>query len=385
MDEFAQTREPENLFADDFTPITKPIPTHTALHQSRRGGGYAKNHSSTTTPKPAANPPFPNPNNPTADPNLPSSSNADSTPTIRPPTAVRGDRSATGGINKPKLTESELSSRLAAVKLNNARREEAHRAAEADEASFHHREAQASQKRREEGAARRVMEGEREKNRLRKLGARGGREWDEGKQEEDISSDTRGGSQYRRGAHGGTTAFRGNGGGGGGEHDETEGGYGPGEFSGRGFGRRGGGGGGGRARGGDRTRGERGGGGGRGGSGGGGRGRGGTGQHQSHHSSSSPAYYSALNNTETEFPSLLPQPPTKNPSPSPPSLPPSSAPPPSPPHASNQQNLDGANDDPPPPPTLHKWKPDVEPFSPLGEKQSWSDEVEAKTSAAGGG
>ena len=101
-------------------------------------------------------------------------------------------------MQKPKLTESELSARLAAARLNNAKREEAHRLAEADEASFQHREAQAREKRREEGAARRVMEGERERNRLRKLGARGGREWDEGKAPEEEKA--RG---ARRGMYGG--------------------------------------------------------------------------------------------------------------------------------------------------------------------------------------
>ena len=101
-------------------------------------------------------------------------------------------------MQKPKLTESELSARLAAARLNNAKREEAHRLAEADEASFQHREAQAREKRREEGLARRVMEGERERNRLRKLGARGGREWDEGKAPEEEKA--RG---ARRGMYGG--------------------------------------------------------------------------------------------------------------------------------------------------------------------------------------
>ena len=101
-------------------------------------------------------------------------------------------------MQKPKLTESELSARLAAARLNNAKREEAHRVAEADEASFQHREAQAREKRREEGVARRVMEGERERNRLRKLSARGGREWDEGKAPEEEKA--RG---ARRGMYGG--------------------------------------------------------------------------------------------------------------------------------------------------------------------------------------
>ena len=83
--------------------------------------------------------------------------------------------------------------------MNNAKREEAHRLAEADEASFQQREELAREKRREEGLARRVMEGEREKNRLRKL--KGGREWDEGKEEQ--VAERGGGRGYRRGMHGG--------------------------------------------------------------------------------------------------------------------------------------------------------------------------------------
>ncbi|MCJ1484457.1 hypothetical protein MMC06_004628 [Schaereria dolodes] len=117
--------------------------------------------------------------------------------------AVRGNRLQTGGIQKPKLTEDELSARLEAAKINNARREEAHRLAEADEASFQHRETQAREKRREEGVARRAMEGERERNRLRKLGARGNREWDEAKKEEEEEFTNGRSRGYRRGMHGG--------------------------------------------------------------------------------------------------------------------------------------------------------------------------------------
>jgi hypothetical protein len=115
-------------------------------------------------------------------------------------------------VQKAKLTETELSAKLEAAKLNNARREAAHRLAEADEASFQQRETQAREKRREEGAARRVMEGERERNRIRKLGAMGGREWDEGKEELEGAAAGRGrGNQLRRGVHGGVGAVEGKG------------------------------------------------------------------------------------------------------------------------------------------------------------------------------
>lgn len=186
MDEFAQTRQPDNLFDDDFTPISVEPAVQEAAPRRSHTLGRNSNPSSSNS-RPMAKP-------------------ADSEEVSKPPNtepasrAVRGDRSATGGITKPKLTEEELSARLEAVKLNNARREAAHRLAEADEASFQKQEAQEIQKRKELGVAREAMEKEREKNRLRKLGAQAGREWDEGKEDQPIRSP--GESQYRRGVHG---------------------------------------------------------------------------------------------------------------------------------------------------------------------------------------
>ena len=266
MDEFAQTRGADDLFDDDFTPIVEPT-TQTLEPQpqlSQRGGRNAptprgrgcRQPSLNTKPRPAASERNNTPSQPPqSDPYPISPSEVDPTtpsqqqpppPQQRPPTAVRGDRTATGGIAKPKLTEDELSARLAAAKLNNAKRAEAHRLAEADEASFQQREAQASQKRKEEGVARRAMNAEREKNRLRKLGQQAGREWDEGKEEQEASQ----GSQYRRGAHGGVAydAVRGRGARNGYQDDRHNPGF---------EGRRGGQGPGGRGRG-DRIRGGRG-------------------------------------------------------------------------------------------------------------------------------
>ncbi|KAL8867267.1 MAG: hypothetical protein Q9174_005772 [Haloplaca sp. 1 TL-2023] len=230
MDEFAQTRAPDDLFDDDFTPITEPpiqefVPA-SQLHAQRggrsdrprgnRGRGRTfpqqqeqhqhQQRSQDTTVAQSLT---------TSVQDIPPASttndagpitNESNTAGTKPPTAVRGDRSATGGTAKPKLTEEELSARLAAAKLNNAKREEAHRAAEADEASFQQREAQASQRRQEEGRARRLMDQERERNRLRKLGAQGGREWDEGKEDRPVDSRR---SQFRRGAYGGTSGHQG--------------------------------------------------------------------------------------------------------------------------------------------------------------------------------
>ncbi|EZF72944.1 hypothetical protein H105_05203 [Trichophyton soudanense CBS 452.61] len=116
--------------------------------------------------------------------------------------AVRGDRSRTGGIRKPKLTEEELSERMAAAKLTAAKKAAAHARAEADEASFQEREKIALAKRLEEQQNRRVMLSEREKNRQRKLNSQTGREWDAEKSQDSFSEHSRGGSAYRRGAHG---------------------------------------------------------------------------------------------------------------------------------------------------------------------------------------
>lgn len=226
MDEFAQTRSPDDLFDDDFTPIDEPAVEEFIQPQppsSRRGRNdgprsrgrgrpmqHHQQHNQSTPSKqlssdiPANSSAAGTTDGPTSTAEA-STTEPDTTP--KPSTAVRGDRSATGGTTKPKLTEEELSARLAAAKLNNAKREEAHRLAEADEASFHQREAQASQRRQEEGRARRLMDQEREKNRLRKLGAQGGREWDEGKEDQPSQDPRR--SQYQRGAHGGTSGYQG--------------------------------------------------------------------------------------------------------------------------------------------------------------------------------
>ncbi|RHZ54373.1 uncharacterized protein CDV56_105084 [Aspergillus thermomutatus] len=120
--------------------------------------------------------------------------------------AVRGDRSATGGVKKPKLTEEELARRIAAAKENAAKKAAAYARAEADQASFLEREKVAEEKRRQERQNRRAMDSERERNRLRKLEALGGREWDATKREEDYNP--RGGrGQFRRGMHGGVSGY----------------------------------------------------------------------------------------------------------------------------------------------------------------------------------
>lgn len=230
MDEFAQTRGGDDLFDDDFTPIEAPVPQSVEPpspqqppqpHRGGRNDRATRGHGNQVSrqPRQSRSQPQSSVQEPVISENL--NGSLETSPTTqnpptqneiepgspsqpqqpKPPSAVRGDRTLTGGTLKPKLTEDELSARMAAAKLNNAKRAEAHRLAEADEANFQQREAQASQKRKEEGVARRMMNQEREKNRMRKLGAQGGREWDEGKAEQVPDR----GSQYRRGAHGGMT------------------------------------------------------------------------------------------------------------------------------------------------------------------------------------
>ncbi|KAL8701909.1 MAG: hypothetical protein Q9201_004666 [Fulgogasparrea decipioides] len=222
MDEFAQTRAPDDLFDDDFTPIAESSiqeleqPPRQPLSQRGHGTGRSRGsrgrgghpvqqqQQQNSINQPSATSPTDLSATGSTVANVSSATETDVT-IPKPPSAVRGDRSATGGTAKPKLTEEELSARLAAAKLNNAKREAAHRLAEADEASFQQREAQASQRRQEEGRARRLMDQEREKNRLRKLGAQGGREWDEGKEDQPVDPRR---SQFRRGAYGGAKGYQ---------------------------------------------------------------------------------------------------------------------------------------------------------------------------------
>ncbi|KIW41410.1 uncharacterized protein PV06_06972 [Exophiala oligosperma] len=130
--------------------------------------------------------------------------NAPSAPANARPPAVRGDRSATGGTRKPKLTEEELSAKLAAAKERSQNLAAAHARAQADAANFEERERIAQQKREKDRIERKVMDNEREKNRQRKMAVMGGREWDAGKNEDDFNNkfNGRGGAAGRRGYQG---------------------------------------------------------------------------------------------------------------------------------------------------------------------------------------
>lgn len=232
MDDFAQSREPDDLFADEIepteqqvtesksntAPASNPAPAKPHSHQhhgapntnpNHRGGRRGGQNGGTSSGQ--VDQPIPTASPPTAP--------ADSTTTTNPPatkpttttaadenriTSVRGDRSATGPAKPAKKTEAELTELMKSMQLKNAAKTEAHARAEKDQASFLQREQQAAAKRVEERKAIREQDMERAKNRERKIKAQGGREWDSEKVESDIVDRSRGGSSmYSRGAHGG--------------------------------------------------------------------------------------------------------------------------------------------------------------------------------------
>lgn len=256
IDEFAQTRPPDDLFDDDFTPITEstlvydppppaPVvqsvpppqpPFREARYDNNRGlprgvprgprgnrGGRGRgNTAPRSPPKPvvsavpsteevaeAAVGAEPEETN-TEDAIAPETSASPPTgpaagAVAKPVASVRGDRSLTGGPAKKKLTETQLNEKLAAMSLKNKALTEAHEKALADQDAFAVREKEAAAKRKVETAERKVMMGEREANRQRKLKVMGGREWDAEKNEEDFKDE---GRRARRGAHGGVTGSR---------------------------------------------------------------------------------------------------------------------------------------------------------------------------------
>jgi len=98
------------------------------------------------------------------------------------------------------------------MQLRSAELTERHQRAEADRASFDKREEvakeAAKQRTKEERRDRQQMMGEREKNRMRKLKAMEGREWDAEKQEQDYAPRGGGRGGFARGAHGGVVGSR---------------------------------------------------------------------------------------------------------------------------------------------------------------------------------
>lgn len=220
-EESMQTRPAENLFDDSFVPVAEPVveqPVPTSLKgrggASRGRGRGRANYQSQALPQARPKPPAQQGSGRAADEEpkkavgLEGSMHAPTAP--RNPTvntaSVRGDRRATGGPQRAKLTEAELAEKMAAAKIRNEKATAAHARAEADRVAYAEREEKAEQKRKEERRDRQQMMGEREKNRLRKLKAQTGREWDAEKQEQDY--DQRGGRGTGRGAHGGVTGAR---------------------------------------------------------------------------------------------------------------------------------------------------------------------------------
>jgi hypothetical protein len=286
MDEFAQSREDDDLFADEFEPL--PVPTTTMEppietpkpvergpvrqtgpneprggYRNNRGqdarrarggrGGGGVNHNglaqsryapqNDSKPAPTAAPvvapvvetPAAVPEKNVAESQEPTRQSPPATENTTPhiPTqpastrilAVRGDRSATGGPAHKKLTEEELTAKLEKMAILNAEKSAKHRAQEADQAAFQHREKELAKERREklveEKKNKSQMEAERAKNRLRKIQAQGVREWDSEKVEDDIVDSRRARtSEYVRGGHGGV--MRGRGGLGGSRYAEAD-------------------------------------------------------------------------------------------------------------------------------------------------------------------
>lgn len=254
MEDFSQSRGDDDLFDDEVIPLdpsefeTATVPTQDLPRDSpptiapkgpsqrgygprgrgRGGRGRGNNEllnsrfaprvpPQTTQPK-AQPPPATDPSKKettsttqseaptTTEPAKPENNEADpapaATPTPARAPAVRGDRTATGGIKKPKLTEEELTAKLAEAKERSQNLSAAHARAQADAASFEEREKLAQAKRAKDAANRKAMDTERAQNRLRKMAGQGGREWDMEKDSEEFHGRGRGGG-YMRGAHGG--------------------------------------------------------------------------------------------------------------------------------------------------------------------------------------
>lgn len=235
VEESMQTRPPEDLFGDDFTPVEQPVIEEAVIQpstvdqvstqqpavqpipqqapqsnrgrndgargrargrgrgarkdgQGQSGHGQVQAEQGSEEPQTSVNAP----------------ENAPTGPKKETTASVRGDRRGTGGVRKPKLTETELAEKMAQIQIKNASLTAAHARAEADAASFAEREqqakAQSAQRAKEERKDRQQMMGERERNRLRKLKALGGREWDMEKNDDDFS---KGGKYDKKGGFGG--------------------------------------------------------------------------------------------------------------------------------------------------------------------------------------
>jgi hypothetical protein len=235
VEESMQTRPPDDLFGDDFTPVEQPAPekqtdepaavkevpaeqptpqpaAQSVPQQSRgkgdgaRGRGRGRGRGGRKDPQgqQSQSQAKPEPKSEETQAPVQAPENAPTGPKKETTASVRGDRRGTGGVRKPKLTETELAEKMAQISIKNASLTAAHARAEADAASFAEREqeakAQSAQRAKEERRDRQQMMGERERNRLRKLKALEGREWDMEKNEDDFS---KGGKYDKKGGFGG--------------------------------------------------------------------------------------------------------------------------------------------------------------------------------------
>jgi hypothetical protein len=237
VNESMQTRPSDDLFGDDFTPLEQPVveqavvepPTEqipveqpaprpapqTVPQQNRgrgdgtRGRGRGRGRGGRKEPQGQHNQAQSEPKQTeqvSEETQTPAQApdNAPTGPKKETIASVRGDRRGTGGVRKPKLTETELAEKMAQIQIKNASLTAAHARAEADAASFAEREqqakAQSAQRAKEERRDRQQMMGERERNRLRKLKALEGREWDMEKNEDDFS---KGGKYDKKGGFAG--------------------------------------------------------------------------------------------------------------------------------------------------------------------------------------
>ncbi|KAF3039662.1 hypothetical protein E8E11_004604 [Didymella keratinophila] len=162
--------------------------------------------------------PAPKPETTAPDANEPPS-DAPTGPSVPTTASVRGDRTLTGGSKRTRLTEAELSAKLASMRSKNDALNAAHARAEADAKAAEAREKVlkqqeverkkvAAEKQKAERKDRQQMMGERERNRQRKLNAQGGREWDLEKEDgfDGTGEERRRGAA--RGAYGGVAAPR---------------------------------------------------------------------------------------------------------------------------------------------------------------------------------
>ena len=239
VEESMQTRPPDDLFGDDFTPVEQPVAEkqaieHTAVEEApaeqptqqpapqaapqpqqqqargkgdgARGRGRGRGRGGRKEPlgQQSQGQAKPEPKSEETQTPVQAPDNAPTGPKKETTASVRGDRRGTGGVRKPKLTETELAEKMAQISIKNASLTAAHARAEADAASFAEREqeakAQSAQRAKEERRDRQQMMGERERNRLRKLKALEGREWDMEKNEDDFS---KGGKYDKKGGFSG--------------------------------------------------------------------------------------------------------------------------------------------------------------------------------------